>query len=129
MNSLNSLVAVLGLAAATASAQPPGPPPGPRFDIDQLTVLLDLDAYQKGEVERLLAEQREQGRAAREAFAGAGERPSFEDMQARREQAQAELVAKLSAFLTEQQIAKFKVLMDRPAGGRMGGFGRPNHAL
>lgn len=124
MNSLGRLVAVLGLAAVSAisaSAQPSGPPPGgPRFDIERLTVLLDLDAYQKGEVERVLTEQREQNRLARAAVLESGERPSFEEMQARRAQTQAEIVTKLESVLTAQQITKFKVLMERPAGDRGG---------
>jgi hypothetical protein len=126
MNSLGHLVAVLGLAAAgVAVAQPPGPPHGgPGLDIERLTILLDLDAYQKGEVERLLTEQREQNRAA--ARADSGERPSFEEMQTRREQSRAQLVTKLEAVLTPQQITKFKVLTERPEGPR-GGRGR--HAL
>lgn len=128
MNRLGYLVAVLGLAAASVSAQPSGPPPGgPRFDIERLTILLDLDAYQKGEVERLLTEQREQSRAARAAVAESGQRPSFEEMQARREQSQTELVTKLESVLTAPQITKFKVLMERPEGnrgGHRGGRGR-----
>jgi hypothetical protein len=126
MNSLAHLVAVLGLAAAAgvAVAQPPGPPQGgPGLDIERLTILLDLDAYQRGEVERLLAEQREHNRAARAARSDSAERPSFEEMQARREQSRAELVTKLEAVLTPQQITKFKVLTERPEGPR-GGRGR-----
>jgi hypothetical protein len=128
MNSLGHLVAVLGLAAAgVAVAQPPGPPHGgPALDIERLTILLDLDAYQKGEVERLLTEQREQNRAARAALADSDERPSFEDIQARREQSRADLIAKLEGVLTPQQVTKFKVLTERPEGPR-GGRGR--HAL
>jgi hypothetical protein len=124
MNSLGHLVAVLGLAAASVAVAQPGPPNGgPRFDIERLSILLDLDAYQKGEVERVLTEQREQNQAARAALKDSGERPSFEDMQARREQSQAELVTKLESVLTAQQITKFKVLMERPEQGR-GGRGR-----
>ena len=124
MNRLSHLVAILGLAAATASAQPPRPPPGgPFLDIERLTILLDLDAYQKGEVERLLNEQREQMRATRDALEDSGERPSFEEMHARREQARTELVTKLETVLTPQQITKFKVLTERPNGPR-GGRGR-----
>lgn len=128
MNSFGRLVAVLGLAAATgvAVAQPPGPSRGPGFDIERLAILLDLDAYQKGEVERLLTEQREQARAARAARAEPRERPSFEDMQARREQARADLVTKLETVLTPQQITKFKVLTERPEGARRE---RGRHAL
>jgi hypothetical protein len=128
MNSFKHLVVILGLAAASASAQPPGPPPGgPGFDIEALAVLLDLDTYQKGEVERLLTEQREQRRAARAAASESEERPSREQMQALREQSQADFLSKLQSVLTEPQITKFKVLMERPRGnrgGERGGRGR-----
>jgi hypothetical protein len=125
MKRLNIVLAALGLAAGAANAQPPGPPPGGRFDLDNIAVLLDLDAYQKGEVDRVLTEQREAQRAAREtqraardANAADGERPSREDMLARREQGRAELFGKLQNVLTEQQLAKLKILMEPPQGGR-----------
>ena len=124
MQRLTLVLAALGLAAGAANAQPPGPLPGGRFDLDELTVLLDLDAYQKGEVERVLTEQRETVRAEREAQRAArgdaadGERPSREDMLARREQGREELLGKLQNVLTEQQIAKLKILMEPPQGGR-----------
>jgi hypothetical protein len=125
MKRLNIVIAALGLAAGAANAQPPGPPPGGRFDLDELAVLLDLDAYQKGEVDRVLTEQREAQRAQREAQRAAGgdngtdgERPSREDMLARREQGREELFGKLQNVLTEPQLAKLKILMEPPQGGR-----------
>jgi hypothetical protein len=125
MKRLNSVIAVLGLVAGAAVAQPPpGLPPGGRFDMDDLTILLDLDAYQKGEVERVLAEQRAALRAAREEHAAAaegaanGERPSREEMLARREQNRDELFSKLQNTLTEQQLTKLKILMDAGPVGR-----------
>lgn len=122
MQRLKYVIAVLGLAAAAVSAQPPGPRGGPP-DIERLTVLLDLDTYQKGEVERILGEQRAAMMATRSELAASGERPSFEEMRARREQNQQEVLTKLQSVLTEPQIAKFKVLMERPEGrgGSRGG--------
>ena len=125
MKRLNSVIAVLGLVAGAAVAQPPpGLPPGGRFDMDDLTILLDLDAYQKGEVERVLTEQREAQRAAREAqraaqeSAATDERPSRDEMRARREQNREELFGKLQNTLTEQQLTKLKILMEAGPGGR-----------
>ena len=119
MNRFTTVVAVLGLAAGAASAQPPGPPPGGRFDMDDLAILLDLDAYQKGEVERVFTEQRDAMRAARQerAAAAEGERPSRDEMRALREQRREELFGKLENTLTEQQLTKLKILLE-PHGGR-----------
>jgi hypothetical protein len=125
MQRFKYLVAVLGLAAAAISAQPGGPPrggPGGPPDMERLTVLLDLDTYQQGEVKRILEEQRAAMRATRPQVAETGERPSFEEMRARREQSQQEVLTKLQSVLTESQITKFKVLMEPPQGpgGRRG---------
>ena len=95
------------------------------MDIDRLAILLDLDPYQKGEVERVLKEQRDAMLAAREARAVEGaERLSFEDVRASREALQQETLTKLSAVLSELQVTKFKLLTERPDGGR-GPRGRP----
>ncbi len=125
MRAIKSVLLILPFVAAAAAAQPPGPPPGARMDIDRLAILLDLDPYQKGEVERVLKEQRDAMLAAREARAAEGaERPSFEDVRASREALQQETLTKLSAVLSELQITKFKLLTERPDGGR-GPRGRP----
>ena len=125
MKRLNLIIAALGLAAAAASAQPPGPPPGGRFDLDDLAILLDLDAYQKGEVGRVLTEQREAmlaereaQRAAREQSATTDERPSPDEQRARRDGNRDEVLGKLQNILTEQQMTKLKILMQPPQGGR-----------
>ena len=131
MNQLKYLVAVLGMAAAAASAQPPGPsggPPhgGPGFggppDIDRIAVLLDLDPYQKGEVQRVLAAQREAMKAERQAQGASGQRLSFQEMQAKRQQSEDAVVGQLKNVLSDTQITKLKVLMEAPRGGR----GPPN---
>ena len=132
MKRLNLAIAAFGLAAGAAFAQPPGPPPGGPIDFDNLAILLDLDAYQKGEVERVLTEQREALRAAREEHraareaeraagqenAGQDERPSRDGMRALREQNREELLGKLQNTLTELQLTKLKILMDSPPVGR-----------
>jgi Spy/CpxP family protein refolding chaperone len=118
-------------ATPDQTAPPPAPnghhgphgPPG--LDINRLTVLLDLDRYQQGQVQQVLTDQRNAMRAERQAAQQAaqasGTRPSFADMQARRAQAQQDLIDKLSGVLTDVQITKLKVLLEPPHGG----FGGP----
>ena len=127
MNQLKYLVAVLGMAAVAVSAQPPGPfagPPhgGPGFggapDIDRIAVLLDLDPYQKGEVQRVLTGQREAMKAERRSQGASGQRPSFQEMQAKRQQNEDAVVGQLKNVLSDTQITKLKVLMEAPRGGR-----------
>jgi len=124
-------VAASGYAAhaQTTSDQPP-PPPGPHgrgphgppgLDIERLTVLLDLDPYQAGQVQQALTDQRNAMRAERQNEKAAGTRPSFQEMQARRAQAEQDLVGKLSNVLSDAQITKLKVLLEPPRGG----FGGP----
>jgi hypothetical protein len=96
------------------------------MDIERMAILLDLDAYQKGEVERILKEQRDAMRAEREARAAEGTQSlSFEDMRARRAAHEQETLTKLSAVLTQEQITKFKVLTERPDPARGPRFGPP----
>src|SRR5262245_39037335 len=127
MKRLNLLITVLGLAAGAANAQPPGPPPGGRFDLDNLAILLDLDPYQKGEVGRVLEEQREAMLAEREAQRAAREQsesatpsqpPPRDELRARLEQNRDQVFGKLQNILTEQQMTKLKILMQPPQGGR-----------
>jgi hypothetical protein len=108
MKRLNLLIAALGLAAGAANAQPPWTPPGGRFDLDDLAILLDLDAYQKGEVERVLTEQREAMRAEGEAQRAAREqndgepteaRPPPEEFRARRDEDREAVLGKLQNVL------------------------------
>jgi Spy/CpxP family protein refolding chaperone len=109
---------VTGVAlAADPPAQPQGPP-GP--NMDRLALLLDLNDYQKTEVEKVLKEQHEQFRAAREQAKSSGERPTREEMRAKHEQMKQELHTKLSSVLDEQQLKKFDALQEQ-----RGGFGGP----
>ena len=128
MKRLNLVIAALGLAAGAAIAQPPpGPPPGGRFDLDELAILLDLDPYQKGEVGRVLDEQREAMRAEFEAQRAAreksesatpGQPPPRDKLRARQEENRDQVFGKLQNILTEQQMTKLKILMHPPQGGR-----------
>ena len=129
MKGLNLLIAALGLAAGAAHAQPPGPPPGGRFDLDNLTILLDLDAYQKGEVGRVLDEQRQAMQAEREAQRAAreqsqsttsGQPPPRDEMRARQNENRDQVFSKLQNILSEQQMTKLKILMQPPQGGGRG---------
>ena len=118
-------------AQAQTTTDQPTPPPAPNgwhgshgppgLDIDRLTVLLDLDPYQKGQVQQALTDQRNAMRAERQNEKAAGDRPSFQEMQARRAQAQQDLIGKLSTVLSDAQITKLKVLLEPPHGG----FGGP----
>ena len=140
MNQLKYLVAVLGMAAVVASAQPPGPPGGPPHgpphggpgfggppDIERLAILLDLDPYQKGEVQRVLTAQREAMKAERQQHAASGDhqRPSFEEMQARRQANEDSVVGQLKNVLSDTQITKLKVLMEPPPRGGRGPHSGP----
>jgi Spy/CpxP family protein refolding chaperone len=145
MTSLKSLAAVLGLAAATAFAQPPdasqGPPPGgpPRGmphgpppggpgiagNLDNLAILLDLDPYQKNEVQRVFTAQRDAMRAERQQQRPAGPRPSFEEMQARRQQTEDAIIGQLKTVLSDAQITKLKILMEARGGPGPRGPGGP----
>jgi Spy/CpxP family protein refolding chaperone len=112
------LAGVLMLASGLALAQPSGHGHGhgPGLSIDKLEVLLDLDAYQKQEVEKIFAEQREAMRAKREQLRGSKTRPSFEQMKAERDANRKEVRAKLEKVLSSEQLKKLDVLAERPEG-------------
>jgi hypothetical protein len=125
MRQIYTFIVCALIGATPASAQPPEPPRhGGPGDIERLAVLLDLDAYQKDQVQRILNEQREQLQAQRKAHEQTGERPSFEELQAVREQAYNDTITKLQGVLTELQVTKFKLLTERPMGGPGGPGGR-----
>jgi Spy/CpxP family protein refolding chaperone len=130
MKPIRTTIFALCLAAASFAAQAqtpsdqPAPPPAangwhghhgpPGLDIERLTVLLDLDPYQQGQVQQALTDQRNAMRAERQNEKAAGTRPSFEEMQARRAQAEQDLIGKLSTVLSDTQITKLKVLLEPP---------------
>lgn len=97
-----------GVALAQAPATPATSPDSAR--IDRMALLLDLDAYQKTEVEKVMKEHHEKMRAEHEAARASGTRPSREEMQAKREQSQQELRTQLSGILNETQMKKFEAL-------------------
>jgi hypothetical protein len=108
------LLLMSGLALADQSA-----PRGPRgLDIDKLEILLDLDAYQKQEVEKVLIKQREAMRAKREQMRssqGAEQtRPSREQMEQERQAARKATRDELAKVLSEQQLKKLDVLTEHP---------------
>jgi Spy/CpxP family protein refolding chaperone len=114
-----------GVQAQTTTDQPSAPPGNgrhgphrpPGFDIDRLAVLLDLDPYQKDQVQQALTDQRNAMRAERQNDKAAGTRPSFQEMQARRAQAEQDLIGKLSTVLSDTQITKLKILLEPPHRG------------
>ena len=112
------LAGALLLIGGLAMADRP-PPGGPRgLDIDKLEILLDLDGYQKQEVEKVLNAQHEKMRARREQMRSAQTseqtRPSFEQMQAEREAARQATRVELAKVLSEQQLKKLDVLTEAP---------------
>lgn len=121
-----TLLALAWLASGVALAEPPASPPGP--DMDRLALLLDLDAYQKTEVEKVLKEQHEQMRTAFAAARSSGERPSREEMKAKHDQYKQELHTKLSGILNETQLKKFDALHEGRGFGPGRGFPRKDRA-
>ena len=131
MKPFRTTIFALCLAAASYASQAqttsdqPTPPPGPHgwhghgpgLDINRLTVLLDLDPYQAGQVQQALTDERNAMRAQRNSDKAAGTRPSFQEMQARRAQTEQDLIGKLSTVLSDSQITKLKVLLEPPHGG------------
>lgn len=113
---LTSSVA-LAEAPATSAASPEA-----SQRMDRMALLLDLDAYQKTEVERILKEHHEARRSEMEAARASGTRPTREEMKAKREQSQQELRTQLSGVLNETQLKKFDALREGHRGpGRFGG--------
>lgn len=106
---------VLLMASATVWAQAPAPG-GKAAMIDRLEVLLELDAYQKQEVQKILDAQRDTMRQKQSELRGSGKRPSPEEAKAQRETARKETREQLAKVLNEEQLKKFDALMewDRP---------------
>jgi Spy/CpxP family protein refolding chaperone len=94
------ITAVLLMASAATWAQAPAPGHHGRMDMDRLEVLLELDAYQKQEVQKIFDARREARREKRSQLRDAGKQT--------REQ--------LAKVLSEEQLKKLDALMefDRP---------------
>ena len=108
-----ALPIVLLAAAYAVNAQSPppgGPMRGPPFE--QIAKDLNLDESQKPEVKRILEEQRAKREAEREQFRASGQRPTPEEMRARMQQADAEMLDKLKGVLRTDQLAKWKQMQD-----------------
>jgi Spy/CpxP family protein refolding chaperone len=117
-----ALIALSALSPAFSQSQPP-PRPDPAKFLERLTVVLDLDDYQKAEVQKVLEAQRAKMEAQREQFKASGERPTFEQMRAAHEASKKETEDALSSVLTAEQLKKFDAFMaDRgpPPGGPRG---------
>jgi len=107
------LLATALLLVSSIALADPRPPEGTTAHIDRLEVLLDLDAYQKQEVQKILDTQREQQQAKRKQMRESQTRPSREQMQQEREAAKQATRAQLEKLLSEQQLKKFDVLTER----------------
>lgn len=109
------------LIGASALAEPPARAERGAH-MDRLAVLLDMNDYQKTEVEKIFKEQREQMRTAHEQARASGVRPSREDMINARKQSRQTLDTRLSSVLDATQLQKLAVLqeMQRP-------HARPDH--
>ena len=120
---VTTLLALAWLTSSVALAQTPttAAPPDATERMDRMALLLDLDAYQKTEVEKILKEHHEKMRSEMEAARASGTRPTREEMQAKREQSQQELKTRLSGVLNETQLKKFDALHEGRGPGRFGG--------
>jgi len=114
MKRLATALALLITASGPLMAEPPGgPPPGggpPGAHLEALSAKLGLDDYQKGELKRILEEQRTKMDAEREQFRASGERPTREAMQAKMQAYDLELKQQLSSVLTAEQLQKFQAM-------------------
>lgn len=112
-----TLVALALLAAGTALAQPPGPPPGGPHNIDRLAILLDLDEGQKAAVQQVFDEQAKERAEAWQKAKDSQTRPSREEMKAQHKKMRQETLEKLRPILSDQQMTKFEALTDAPPPG------------
>ncbi len=114
MKSRVALIAAALLASTVALAHPHDGPPGP--DLDRMAILLDLDAAQKAQVQKIFEEQHEKLQAAHDQAHSAGTKPSREERRKFHEEMKQDTTTKLQAVLSADQMKKFAALMDRPHG-------------
>ncbi len=123
MKRLSVALAALVLAAQALYAQSPpsGGPPRGGMSFETIAKQLDLDENQKPEVKRILDEQSAKREAERETFMASGQRPTPEEMKARMEKADAEILQQLTGVLRTDQLDKWKALQaERRQNMRMG---------
>jgi Spy/CpxP family protein refolding chaperone len=115
-----ALVLLCGVSVAVAQApsEPPSGPPNAAHQLDRLTTLLDLTDTQKAQVKTILDAEHAKMRAQFQAARASGTKPSFDEMQAARQQSRAETIQQLTPVLTASQLKKFQVLMDEEHGPR-----------
>ncbi len=114
------LVCCAGAALAQNPPDRPAGPPNVAHQLDRLTTLLDLTDTQKAQVKTILDAQHAKMKSQFEASRASGTKPSFEQMQAARQQAKTETVQQLIPVLTATQLKKFEVLMEDERGGGHG---------
>lgn len=112
-----ALIATALLASAVALA---GPHDGPGPDMDRMAILLDLNDSQKAEVQKILGEQHEKAKAAREERRAAGTKPTQEERAKFHQELKQDTTTKLQAVLSPEQIKKFEALTDHRGHGRHG---------
>jgi Spy/CpxP family protein refolding chaperone len=109
-----SAIALTLLLAGTAFAQTSPPPPDKAAHeaqmMDNLSVLLDLTATQRTQVQQILEEQHAAMKANFDAAKASGTKPDWATMKATHEQMQADTIAKLTPVLSAAQLKKFQVL-------------------
>ena len=98
---------------AIAQQLPPGPPPRGGPPIEMMAKQLGLDDAQKVQVQRILDEERARHESERKQYEATGQRPTPEEMKARRDQHDQELIQALSGVLTPEQLTKFKAMQAR----------------
>lgn len=107
---------LLAVGSAVAANPPASPPDGGQDRMDRLAILLDLNASQKVEVQKVLDEQFQQARTQRQQAKESGTRPTREQMRAQHDQMHKETVEKLRGILSDQQMTKFEALTEHQEG-------------
>jgi Spy/CpxP family protein refolding chaperone len=123
MKPLTCVLAATLLALQAGCAQnPPYRSHHGQLSIEQLASELDLTNAQKTQVEQIFANERAQRQQLRESSAQSTPEERRQQMQA----LQGDLINRLSAVLTPEQLQKFEQLEQRRRhyGHRFGGYGQ-----
>jgi hypothetical protein len=116
---LTAILLAANIAAAQPAAEASGTSPRAAQHLERLTVLLDLTDTQKLQVQQVLEEQHAKAQALHEQMKASGEKPSFAQMRATREQLHQQTLAAVKPILTTAQYNKF-VLLSQEHGGPRG---------